>query len=95
MAISRGKPKWIPSNEIRGEGIFFQFNEKKIQKWAKRVEDLDEVFKKAHADWRRARGIPYPDEHYPHMRFVLLHSFAHALIRQLFARMRIHGSITS
>lgn len=83
VEISRGKPKWVPSNEIRGEGIFFQFNENEILKWVSRVANLDRVFFKAHMDWRTARGLPYPKDHYPHMRFILLHSFAHALIRQL------------
>src|SRR5207249_1009702 len=33
--------------------------------------------------WRIARGLLPPDEFYPGIRFLLLHSFAHAVIRQL------------
>jgi len=83
MAISRAKPKWVPANEIRGEGIFFQFAEDEIQDCMSQVPSLDKQFFEAHKDWRRARGLPDPEEHYPGVRFVLLHSFAHALIRQL------------
>jgi MrfA Zn-binding domain len=83
MAISRAKPNWVPANEIRGEGIFFQFNEDEIYDWTVRVPELDMQFFEAHKSWRKARGIPDPEEHYPGVRFVLLHSFAHALIRQL------------
>lgn len=84
MAISRGKAKWVPANEIRGEGIFFQFSEDKVLDWTDRVSALNEQFLAAHIDWRNARGLPGPhEEFYPQIRFVLLHSFAHALIRQL------------
>lgn len=83
MEISRGRPKWVPANEIRGEGLFFQFSEEQIEDWVLRVPDLDRQFFNAHKDWRRARGLPDPEEHYPGVRFVLLHSFAHSLIRQL------------
>lgn len=83
MAISRGKPKWVPTNEIRGEGIFFQFSEDAIQEWMLRLTNLDRRFFDAHKRWRSARGLPGPEEHFPGIRFVLLHSFAHCLIRQL------------
>ncbi len=83
MAISRAKPKWVPANEIRGEGIFFQFNEDEINNWLVRVPELDRQFFEAHREWRKARGLPDPEAFYPGARFVLIHSFAHALIRQL------------
>lgn len=83
MAISRAKPKWVPANEIRGEGIFFQFNEDEINDWLVRVPELDRQFFEAHKEWRKAHGLPDPEEFYPGARFVLIHSFAHALIRQL------------
>ena len=84
MAISRSRAKWVPTNEIRGEGIFFQFNEDAVLDWTDRMDALDGQFLAAHVDWRNARGLPGPhEEFYPHVRFVLLHSFAHALIRQL------------
>jgi hypothetical protein len=83
MAISRARPKWVPANEIRGEGIFFQFNEDEINDWLVRVPELDRQFFEAHTAWRKARGLPNPEEFYPGARFVLIHSFAHALIRQL------------
>ena len=41
------------------------------------------MFLEAHRRWRTARGLQPPNEFYPGIRFVLLHSFAHALIRQL------------
>jgi hypothetical protein len=81
--LSRTQPTWVPASEIRGEGLFFQFKEDLIQKWVKKARSLDGVFLEAHQRWRIARKLEPPQEFYPGVRFVLLHSFAHALIRQL------------
>ena len=81
--LSRTQPTWVPASEIRGEGLFFHFKEDPIHKWVKKNTALDGVFLEAHRRWRAARKLDPPDEFYPGLRFVLLHSFAHALIRQL------------
>jgi len=81
--LSRTQPTWVPASEIRGEGLFFHFKEDVIQKWVKKAKNLDGVFLEAHQRWRIARKLDPPQEFYPGIRFVLLHSFAHALIRQL------------
>jgi hypothetical protein len=81
--ISRKKPTWLPASETRGEGVFFQFNEAKMQQWVKKNHTFDREFEKAHIAWKASKNIPNPEVGYPGIRFVLLHSFAHALIRQL------------
>ena len=81
--LSRTKPTWIPASETRGEGLFFQFKEERIQKWVKKAEKLNTTFMEAHQRWRTARKLDPPEDFYPGVRYVLLHSFAHALIRQL------------
>lgn len=83
VRLSRTMPAWVPSSEIRGEGLFFQFNEAEVLKWVKKAKSLDGVFMEAHQRWRIARNLEPPADFYPGVRFVLLHSFAHALIRQL------------
>ena len=83
MKIARGKTTWVPANEIRGEGIFFQFSESEIEDWLARVKPLGLEFFVAHKQWRTNRGLVPPEDSFPGLRFVLLHSFAHALIRQL------------
>ncbi|MCL4850131.1 MAG: DUF1998 domain-containing protein [Bryobacteraceae bacterium] len=80
--ISRTPPKWVPATEIRGEGLFLQFREEEIANWASQHADRSAEFFKAHRQWRTLRKIPSPELGYPGLRFVLLHSFAHALIRQ-------------
>lgn len=81
--ISRKKPTWLPASETRGEGIFFHFNENKIQQWVKKNHAFEREFERAHIAWKASKNIPNPELGYPGIRFVLLHSFAHALIRQL------------
>jgi hypothetical protein len=82
-AISRKKPSWLPASETRGEGIFFQFNEERVKQWVKKQAVLDRQFLQAHVAWKNSLNIPEPEKGYPGLRFVLIHSFAHALIRQL------------
>ncbi len=80
--ISRHPPKWVPATEIRGEGLFLQFREKEVSKWADSFGTRDREFARSHKQWRTLRKIPSPEAGYPGLRFVLLHSFAHALMRQ-------------
>ncbi|QDV35688.1 DUF1998 domain-containing protein [Tautonia plasticadhaerens] len=83
MRIARGRPSWVPANEVRGEGLFFRFAESEIASWLAREKRLNLEFFASHKQWRADRGLQPPEDFYPGLRFVLLHSFAHALIRQL------------
>ena len=81
VPLGRSKPKWVPTSEVRGEGVFLHFSEKAIEQWLKKTKALDAEFFEAHRRWRMTRGLE-PNEDYPTMRYVLLHSLSHALIRQ-------------
>lgn len=81
--LSRKDPSWVPASEIRGEGLFFHFKEDRIRKWCDDAKHHEAVFLEAHMRWRIARKLDPPQEFFPGLRYVLLHSFAHALIRQL------------
>ncbi|WP_122821379.1 DUF1998 domain-containing protein [Burkholderia pseudomallei] len=81
--LGRSKPVWVPVSEVRGEGIFLQFSEEAIRAWVRRVTRQDEEMFRAHSAWRRARRIPEPASGYPGIRYALIHSFSHALMRQL------------
>jgi hypothetical protein len=81
VQLSRKAPRWVPTSEVRGEGVFLHFSESAIQDWLEKTGSLDADFFEAHRRWRTARGLK-PDEGYPTLRYVLLHSLAHALIRQ-------------
>lgn len=80
--LSRREPIWVPACETRGEGIFFHFAEGPVQTWVSRNARHNNAFFAAHQFWRNMKNL-LPDAGYPGLRYVLLHSFAHAVIRQL------------
>ncbi|TVK93752.1 sulfate ABC transporter substrate-binding protein [Shewanella algae] len=81
---ANAKPTWVPVSEVHGEGIFIQFSEEQLSRWEKlsEVRKQDAKLLKAHHAWRMARGLE-PGDFYPGIRYVLLHSLAHLLIREL------------
>ena len=81
--ISKGTPIWIPACEVHGEGIFLRFNETVLQAWEKRpgVLKRDKMIKAAHNGWRLSHNLP-PDAGYPGIRYVLLHTISHLIIRE-------------
>ena len=81
--ISRSPPTFVPAAEVRGEGIFLQFDEEELNRWATPLGAHSETFLQAHTAWRRRRAIDPPEAGFPGLRYVVLHSFAHALMRGL------------
>ena len=81
--LARKPPPLVPAGEVRGEGIFIRFNEDRIHAWCEKNIDLEQEFIRAHTEWRLRRRIPNPGDGFPGMRYVLLHTFSHALMRQL------------
>jgi hypothetical protein len=80
--LSLTEPNWLPGVSVRGEGIFLRFRKDRIEEWAERagVRERFDKFRSAHnlveASMQRVdlEGGAIK---------VLLHSFAHLLIRQL------------
>jgi len=84
VKLAREQPRWLPCSEVRGEGIFLRFHEEQVRDWESqyRASPSAANLRAAHRAWRERRGLD-PDEGWPGERYVLLHSFAHALIREL------------
>lgn len=81
--IFRERPPWLPGVEVRGEGVFVEFREEALAAWEARpsVQARAAAMASKFAEWEGQRGAePSP---FPGARYVLLHSFAHAMIRQL------------
>jgi hypothetical protein len=78
-------PTWAPATEVRGEGIVVRFALDRLQEWLaeKSVSDREAQLRQANAEWRAARKLEPADEGYPGVLYVLLHSFSHALMREL------------
>jgi hypothetical protein len=79
--LRRGPAEWVPAAEVRGEGLFLRLSEGKVLRWLAQSETLETQFLRAHKDWRTRRGLE-PAIGFPGLRYVLLHSLAHTLIRQ-------------
>ena len=83
--LSRESPIWLPASEVRGEGLFLRLKESVLQDWESRkdIRVLEQEFLAAHKTWRRLRKQTPVEAGFPGMRFVLLHSLSHALMRQI------------
>ena len=81
--LSRQSPTWLPASEVRGEGIFLRLKEDALQSWEQKpeVQKLEQEFFNAHKGWRRMRKLNPPEDGFPAIRFTLLHSLSHALMR--------------
>lgn len=83
--LARQKPEWAPTGEVRGEGLFVRFSEEHIRDWERQdaVQRRARQFYQGHTKWRALRNISDPAGGFPGLRYVLLHSFAHILMRAL------------
>lgn len=83
-SISDTKLDWLPGVESFGEGIFVSLKEDKLKKWAGEHSDYATAVRQAHINLYRDRNIP--DDKippFPGIRYVLLHTLSHALMREL------------
>lgn len=83
-SLSRTKPTWVPASDVHGEGIFLRFKEDVIRAWEGRdsVRRLDDKLRTGHRGWRNARQLD-PEKGYPGIRYAMIHTFSHLLIREL------------
>jgi len=82
--LSEREPTWVPCAELRGEGIFLRFDEQRLTQWEHRPATRNHehtLLRPAHELWRQQRRLP--PGNWPGLRYLLLHTFAHALIREL------------
>ena len=77
-----GALPWLPATVVYGEGIFLEFNEHALHDWAENPLVKDRIFalKGQINQSRIARGLT---EWEVSPKYVLLHTFAHALVSQL------------
>src|SRR5690606_32278434 len=73
--------EWLPAVVVRGEGVFFEFNEGRLKEWAAK----DEVKKRTKFlsdNYNRPREAKGQKRREIKPEFVLIHTFAHLLINQ-------------
>ena len=82
ISIKEEDTNWYPAYQVRGEGIFIEFDQDAINRWRstnaivqKRIDALNENYKKSFVGSANPRRIT--------AKFVLLHTISHLLIKQL------------
>lgn len=85
-SLSATRLNWLPAIEVRGEGIFIALNETQLARWEalravrERADRLNALYV---ADWEARHGANDPPTREVTARFLLCHTLAHALMRQL------------
>ncbi|VEB95663.1 Domain of uncharacterised function (DUF1998) [Cedecea lapagei] len=81
--IYKERQDWLPAVEVRGEGIFLELKEEALTAWEKEsaVQKRAAAIEQKYKEWAAERGVDADD--FPGARYVLLHSLAHVLMRQL------------
>ena len=84
--IWRGDTNWLPAVEVRGEGVYIELDKVKVAAWEqrpavhRRIGVLHQNIQDAHSQ----RGLPPADpDALPSARYVLAHTLAHLLIKQM------------
>lgn len=73
-------PVWLPAVENRGEGIFLSLQESKINEWIRGDPSTTERFE----NMTNRNGTSSPnDDAVPSIKYVLLHSLSHLLIKEI------------
>ena len=77
--LSRKSMKWLPGNELFGEGIFFKLNEERVFDWERKN------YKRYKSLISRAKNNYFADDKVDdgNVRYILLHTLSHLLIREL------------
>jgi hypothetical protein len=84
-ALSATKMDWLPGIEVRGEGIFLQLSEARLQDWEVR-QNIGARAARVNEAWQSEWHDRHPDAPPPYditARMLLIHTLAHALMRQL------------
>ncbi|NHF65986.1 DUF1998 domain-containing protein [Xanthomonas hortorum] len=83
--ISAQRLDWLPAIEVRGEGVYLEIDSGALLQWEKQaavIERIRVLNDRYQADWRERFGAEMPPRPIT-PRHVLVHTLAHALMRQL------------
>ncbi|AOS96529.1 hypothetical protein AUP74_01064 [Microbulbifer aggregans] len=84
--LSKEPLDWLPAIEVRGEGIFLALNEERLSLWESRPDVEQRVAQceiQHQADWKNRYGDDAKSPEPITARYMLCHTLAHALMRQL------------
>lgn len=80
-------PDWLPALEVRGEGIFLQFNYEQIKKWTSTLDPLLAERTKRREAWLAnviGQSLPnFTRSEHVSAELIMIHTFSHIFMRQL------------
>ncbi|WP_178024354.1 DUF1998 domain-containing protein [uncultured Paenibacillus sp.] len=80
--VKEPETRWYPAYEVRGEGIFIEFEQSEIDRWVERNPNITNRVDRINTNYAQSFiGQSYPRKITP--KFVMLHTLSHLLIRQL------------
>ena len=82
VSVKDAETRWYPAYEVRGEGIFIEFNQADIEQWVADNPEISHRAEKLNGNYSRSFiGKNHPRIITP--KFVMLHTISHLLITQL------------
>lgn len=82
VSVKENDTRWYPAYEVKGEGIFIEFNQEDIDKWIAENPDILKRIDLLNTNYEKSfMYINHPRVVSP--KFVMLHTLAHLLITQL------------
>lgn len=72
---------WLPAIVVRGEGVFFKFDEKSLKDWASKKEVIERA-KTLTNNYNKTRLDKGQESRSITSEFILIHTFAHLVINQ-------------
>lgn len=85
VSLSKSRKTWLPAIEVKGEGVFIEFDKTELMKWESN-NDLKNRAQIADNTWQSEWNEQHSFSEVPFNitpRFLLIHSFSHALMRRL------------
>lgn len=80
--VKESQTRWYPAYEVRGEGIFIEFEQSDIDRWIASNPKITERADRINANYAQSFiGQSYPRKITP--KFLMLHTLSHLLIKQL------------
>lgn len=80
--IKNKETPWYPAYEVRGEGIFIEFEQDDIDEWVSNNDMVRQRAKELDNNYKKSFIAPSYQRHVT-SKFLLLHTISHLLIRQL------------
>ena len=82
VSIKNSSTKWYPAYQVRGEGIFLEFDNNAIKQWEEQFPEVQERAQWVNRNYEESFiGANRPRTITP--KFLLIHTLAHLLIKQL------------